>query len=85
MGVTIFPKRHFIAVKNQIVECQLVESSYCRIVKLPKLYNAECYFPEWFFSRTLFCLIFYNYRFFNEFRVLTENFNGNFRNEWIFT
>ena len=31
------PKRH-------VVECQLVKTLYCRIVKLSKLYNVEYYF-----------------------------------------
>ena len=52
----IYPKRHF------------VESSYCRIVKLPKLYNVECHiwlnrysaerhFPDTSFSRKSFSRI----------------------------
>ena len=34
-------RRNIILSKRYIVEFQLVESSYCRIVKLPKLYNVE--------------------------------------------
>ena len=44
MGNIIFPKRRM----------SLVESSYCRIVKLPKLYNVEYHFLDSIFAERQF-------------------------------
>ena len=57
-GATLFSRNVILSNRHlpkcHIVECQLVESSYCRIVKLPKLYNVECHFIESVFNRTSF-------------------------------
>ena len=43
LGPHHFPVTSFhrivVLANRHVVECQLVESSYCRIVKLPILYN----------------------------------------------
>ena len=91
-GHIIFPKHHFndsllhrkITSSNvtrsnrHIVECHSVKSSYCRIVKLPELYNVECYFLEFSLSRVILSNIYLAERHFSESSFSGTTFFRNF-------